>query len=81
MVLECDKYVAAGTHKSKGTVITTKRAHDIANAIIKYFWKNVKKATEEYRKKEINSSKSQMHPGHLISREELLTCLEPFTKF
>ena len=81
MVLECDKYVAAGTQKSKGTMTTTKRAQDIANVVIKYFWKTLKKATKVYRKKETDGSNSQMHPGQLISREELLTCLELFTAF
>jgi hypothetical protein len=53
--------------------------HDITNAIIKYFWKNMKTATKVYHKKETDGSNSQMHPGQLISREELLTCLETFT--
>jgi hypothetical protein len=81
MVLECDKYVAAGTQKSHAKTSTTKRAHDIANAIIKYFWTNIKTATKVYRRKETDGSNSQMHPGQLISREELLTCLEMFTTF
>jgi hypothetical protein len=51
------------------------------NAIIKHLWKNVKNATEVYHKKEINCSKSQMHPREVIDREELLTILEPFTTF
>ncbi|KAG2336061.1 hypothetical protein BDR05DRAFT_953632 [Suillus weaverae] len=79
MVLDCDKYVAAGTEKPKLNRGTTKQAHDIANAIIKYFWKDLKTATKVYRKKEPDGSNSQMRPGQPISREELLNCLMPFT--
>ncbi|KAG2063592.1 hypothetical protein BDR04DRAFT_1123159 [Suillus decipiens] len=79
MVLECDKYMATGTQKSQAKMNTTKQVHDIANAIIKYFWTNIKTATKVYRRKETDGSNSQTHPGQLISREELLTCLETFT--
>ncbi|KAG1829567.1 hypothetical protein DFJ58DRAFT_848664 [Suillus subalutaceus] len=79
MVLECDKYVAAGTEKPKVRSSTTQPAHDIANAIIKHFWKDLKTATKTYRKKQTDGSNNQMHPGEPISREELLTCLKRFT--
>ncbi|KAG1791151.1 uncharacterized protein HD556DRAFT_1445406 [Suillus plorans] len=79
MVFDCNKYVAAGTEKPKFKTNTTKPAHDIANAIIKNFWKDLKNATSVYRKKQIHGSNSQTHPGEPISRDELLNCLKRFT--
>ncbi|KAG2063199.1 hypothetical protein BDR04DRAFT_1164120 [Suillus decipiens] len=79
MVLDCNKYVAAGTEKPKLKMSTTKLAHDIANAVIKYFWKDLKTATKIYRKHQTDGSNNQMHPGQPISRGELLTCLKSFT--
>jgi hypothetical protein len=81
MVLDSDKYVAAGTQKPKAKASTTQRAQDIANTVIKYFWKDMKTATKVYRKKETDGTNSQMHPGEPISREQLLTCLKAFTPF
>ncbi|KAG1744241.1 hypothetical protein EDB19DRAFT_1827122 [Suillus lakei] len=77
--VSCNKYVATGTQKPKLKTNTAKLAHNIGNTIIKYFWIDLKAATKTYRKKETDGSNSQMHPGQLISREELLTCLKPFT--
>lgn len=79
MVLDTNKYVAAGTERPKLKTSTTKRANEIANAIVKHFWKDLKNATSVYRKKQTDGSSSQMHPGELVSREELLNCLERFT--
>ncbi|KAG2359130.1 hypothetical protein BDR07DRAFT_1488640 [Suillus spraguei] len=62
MVLDGNKYVAAGTEKPKLKTSTTKRAHEIASTV-----------------KETNGSNNPMHPGQLITREELLSCLESFT--
>ncbi|KAG2083677.1 uncharacterized protein F5147DRAFT_660107 [Suillus discolor] len=77
--INCNKYVATGTEKPKFKTNTTKPAHDIANAIIKHFWKDLKNATSMYHKKQIDDSNSQTHPGEPISRDELLTCLKRFT--
>ncbi|KAG2358820.1 hypothetical protein BDR07DRAFT_1379141 [Suillus spraguei] len=79
MVLDGNKYVAAGTEKPKLKTSTTTRAHEIASTVVKYFWKDLKTATNVYREKETNGSNNPMHPGQLITREELLSCLESFT--
>lgn len=81
MVLDSDKYVAAGTQKPKAKASTAKRAQDIAHTVIKHFWTDIKKATHVFRKKETDGSNSQVHPGELISRDRLLACLEAFTTF
>jgi hypothetical protein len=81
MVLDYNKYVAAGTEKPKLNSSTTKLAQDIANTIIKHFWTDLKTAVKIYRRKQIDGSNSQMDPGQPISREELLICLKSFTLF
>ncbi|KAG2060935.1 hypothetical protein BDR06DRAFT_966755 [Suillus hirtellus] len=79
MVLDCKKYVPASAEKPNLKILTTKPVQDIANAIIKHFWRDLKTAKNVYHKKKTDGSNSQMHLGQPISRDELLTCLKHFT--
>jgi hypothetical protein len=81
MVLDSDKYVAAGTHKPKAKASSTKQVQDIAITVIKHLWTDVKTTTKVFHKKETDGSNSQIHPGEHISRDQLLTCLKEFTTF
>ncbi|KAG2353406.1 hypothetical protein BDR07DRAFT_1496320 [Suillus spraguei] len=74
MVLESKKYIAAGTGKRKIELLdTTEQAMAMSEAIIKYFWMDLKSAIKTYR------TGNQMHPGNPINQTELLSCLEKFT--
>ncbi|KAG1722728.1 uncharacterized protein EDB91DRAFT_1255925 [Suillus paluster] len=74
MVMESEKYVAAGTGKRKRQKLeTAKQAFAMSNAIVTHFWTNLKLSTKKYREG------SQMHPGDAIDRDELMSCLAEFT--
>lgn len=78
MVLQAQKYLAAGTDKKKSAdTNSTRRAVAISKAIIKYFWKDFDSAIKIYRK----PGTSQMDAGDIISREALKSCLESFIQF
>ncbi|KAG2355759.1 hypothetical protein BDR07DRAFT_1381280 [Suillus spraguei] len=83
MVIESNKYVASGSNKKKSLHrSTTKPAVEICNAIVKYFWKDMKSASSVYVNGPCKTRRHQSLtcPGELINRQELAICLQPYTK-
>lgn len=83
MVIESNKYVASGSDKKKSLHrSTTKPAVEICNAIVKYFWKDMKSASSVYVNGPCKTRRRQSLtcPGELINRQELAICLQPYTK-